>query len=51
MSIYPTKLAELSEMLSTLSEQDRIEMLLDFSSKYIVVPAEILKPLSLFETK
>lgn len=44
MSIYPTKLVELAEMLSTLSEQDRIEMLLDFSSKYIEVPAEIAKP-------
>ena len=44
MSNYPTKLVELAEMLSTLSEQDRIEMLLDFSSKYIEVPAEIAKP-------
>ena len=51
MRIYPTKFDELAEMLSTLFGQDRIKMLLDFSSKYIVVPAEILKPLSLFETK
>jgi sulfur transfer protein SufE len=44
MNDYPKKLADLAEALSSLSEQDRIEMLLDFASKYKVVPAEIAKP-------
>lgn len=44
MNEYPQKLKDIAETLLSLPEQDRIEMLIDFASKYKVVPEEIAAP-------
>jgi len=44
MNEYPQKLKDIVDVLSSLPEHDRIEMLLDFASKYKAVPEEIASP-------